>query len=117
MSGFSKVEMSILRLGHAEGSFLFKELSDGKPRTDYHEHATLDRLKVVQAVVDGNLKHADFGPTLACEKLLEVHGLELSKETVRKLIVIARNLIVRYVTTRIWTRSLRYASRARCRMH
>lgn len=103
----------------------------------------LDRLKVIQAVVDGNLKpsraaqrldltdrqirrlvnriredgpagivsrrrgrpsnnclsqdltgmalslirvrYADFGPTLACEKLRELHGLYLSKETVRKL--------------------------------
>jgi transposase len=30
-------------------------------------------------------RYADFGPTLACEKLLECHGLHLSKETVRKL--------------------------------
>ena len=30
-------------------------------------------------------RYADFGPTLACEKLLECHGLGLSKETVRKL--------------------------------
>jgi transposase len=30
-------------------------------------------------------RYADFGPTLACEKLHEVHGLPLSKETVRKL--------------------------------
>jgi transposase len=105
----------------------------------------LDRLQIIQAVVDGNLKpgraaerlgltdrqlrrlvtrvrkegpagivskrcgrpsnnrapveltnqaldiirerYADFGPTLACEKLLEVHGLELSRETVRKLMM------------------------------
>jgi transposase len=32
-------------------------------------------------------RYADFGPTLACEKLLEVHGLELSRETVRKLML------------------------------
>lgn len=30
-------------------------------------------------------RYADFGPTLACEKLAEVHGLHLAKETVRKL--------------------------------
>ncbi len=30
--------------------------------------------------------YADFGPTLACEKLRECHGLVLSKETVRHLI-------------------------------
>lgn len=30
-------------------------------------------------------RYADFGPTLACEKLWECHGLQMSKETVRKL--------------------------------
>ncbi|PVX81381.1 transposase [Paraburkholderia unamae] len=30
-------------------------------------------------------RYADFGPTLACEKLAECHGLVLSRETVRKL--------------------------------
>jgi hypothetical protein len=30
-------------------------------------------------------RYHDFGPTLACEKLREVHGLYLSKETVRGL--------------------------------
>lgn len=30
-------------------------------------------------------RYADFGPTLACEKLWECHGRQLSKETVRKL--------------------------------
>ena len=103
----------------------------------------IDRLKVVQAVIDGNLKpmqaalrlglttrqvqrlvnryrdegatgivsrkrgrignrqlatglanealtlirdrYADFGPTLACEKLREAHGLVIAIETVRKL--------------------------------
>lgn len=30
-------------------------------------------------------RYADFGLTLACEKLAEVHGLYLAKETVRKL--------------------------------
>jgi hypothetical protein len=29
--------------------------------------------------------YADFGPTLACEKLRECHGLVLSKETVRHI--------------------------------
>jgi transposase len=30
-------------------------------------------------------RYPDFGPTLACEKLRECHGLALSKETVRHL--------------------------------
>lgn len=34
-------------------------------------------------------RYADFGPTLACERLAEVHGLYLAKETVRKLMTLA----------------------------
>jgi transposase len=30
-------------------------------------------------------RYADFGPTLACEKLRELHGITLGKETVRRL--------------------------------
>jgi len=30
-------------------------------------------------------RYNDFGQTLACEKLSEVHGVHLSKETIRKL--------------------------------
>ena len=113
----------------------------------------LDRMKVIQALVDGNLKpklaaerlgltvrqvrrlanryreegptglvsrrygrpsnnrkvadisglalsvirerYADFGPTFACEKLRENHGLMLSKETVRKLMMDASLWITR----------------------
>lgn len=33
--------------------------------------------------------YADFGPTLACEKLHEAHGLSLAKETVRRLMMAA----------------------------
>ncbi|WP_155768749.1 ISNCY family transposase [Burkholderia diffusa] len=32
-------------------------------------------------------RYADFGPTLACEKLWECHGIRLAKETVRKLMM------------------------------
>jgi hypothetical protein len=32
-------------------------------------------------------RYADFGPTLACEKLREVHGICLAKETVRQLMM------------------------------
>jgi hypothetical protein len=32
-------------------------------------------------------RYADFGPTLACEKLAECHALELAKETVRRLMI------------------------------
>ena len=29
-------------------------------------------------------RYVDFGPTLACEKLHECHGIRLAKETVRR---------------------------------
>ena len=32
-------------------------------------------------------KYADFGPTLACEKLEELHGLKLSTESVRQVMI------------------------------
>lgn len=32
-------------------------------------------------------RYTDFGPTLACEKLVELHDVHLSKETVRSLMV------------------------------
>lgn len=32
-------------------------------------------------------RYADFGPTLACEKLRECHGLDVSRETVRHLMM------------------------------
>jgi len=34
-------------------------------------------------------RYVDFGPTLACEKLRECHGLPLAKETVRSLMMAA----------------------------
>lgn len=34
-------------------------------------------------------RYADFGPTLACEKLAEQHGLHLAKETVRRIMIAA----------------------------
>ena len=32
-------------------------------------------------------RYADFGPTFACEKLREIHGLSLSVETLRKWMI------------------------------
>jgi len=51
---------------------------------------TRSNHQLPQAVLDRALgliheRYADFGPTLACEKLHECHGLVLSKETVRHL--------------------------------
>lgn len=32
-------------------------------------------------------RYADFGPTLTCEKLADLHGLYLATEMVRKLMI------------------------------
>src|SRR5512139_656021 len=41
---------------------------------------------VVQAVLDLlKSKYPDFGPTLAHEKIVEVHRIEISRESVRKI--------------------------------
>ncbi|AME27059.1 ISNCY family transposase [Burkholderia sp. PAMC 26561] len=45
----------------------------------------LDEVTACRALVLIRDRYADFGPTLACEKLRECHGLTLSKETVRHL--------------------------------
>jgi len=34
-----------------------------------------------------NKKYYDFGPTFACEKLREKHGIKISVESVRKLMI------------------------------
>lgn len=47
-------------------------------------------------------RYADFGPTLACEKLREVHGLAVSVETVRGL----------QIELALWTPKRRKAARA-----
>jgi Helix-turn-helix domain len=45
----------------------------------------LDSAKADQALSIIRERYADFGPTLACEKLYECHGIRLAKETVRSL--------------------------------
>ena len=47
----------------------------------------LDRVTVDRALSIVRERYADFGPTLACEKLRECHGIRLAKETLRKLMV------------------------------
>lgn len=44
-------------------------------------------------------RYTDFGPTLACEKLAELHDVHLSKETVRSLMVKAGLWIPRTTST------------------
>lgn len=55
----------------------------GKPS---HNH--LDAGVAQQAVELIREQYADFGPTLAHEKLTEIHGLRLSRESVRQLMIV-----------------------------
>lgn len=54
----------------------------GKPSNNH-----LDAGIVQQALDLIKEKYADFGPTLAHEKLTEVHGLKLSDESVRRIMI------------------------------
>ena len=49
----------------------------------------LDALTADRAISIIRDRYADFGPTLACEKLYECHGIRLAKETVRRLMTAA----------------------------
>jgi Winged helix-turn helix len=55
-----------------------------KPSNNRFDATTVDR-----AVAIIREFYADFGPTLACEKLRECHGIRLAKETVRHLMTAA----------------------------
>ncbi len=50
-------------------------------------HHRIDAGIAVRAVAIIRERYADFGPTLACEKLRECHELKLAKETVRHLMI------------------------------
>ena len=54
-------------------------------RRDRPGNRKLDEGLAVRALTVIRERYADFGPTLACEKLAECHGITLSKETVRHL--------------------------------
>ncbi|MFM0336875.1 ISNCY family transposase [Paraburkholderia fungorum] len=54
-------------------------------RRDRPGNRKLDEGLAVRALTVIRERYADFGPTLACEKLHECHGITLSKETVRHL--------------------------------
>jgi transposase len=47
----------------------------------------LDDVLAQRAVNIIRERYADFGPTLAREKLVECHGIRLAKETVRQLMI------------------------------
>ncbi|MDW3689283.1 ISNCY family transposase, partial [Cupriavidus sp. CV2] len=50
-------------------------------------HRQLPRMLEAQARALIQQHYADYGPTLACEKLRERHGIALAKETVRRIMI------------------------------
>jgi hypothetical protein len=50
-------------------------------------HRQLPRMLEAQARALIQAQYADYGPTLACEKLRERHGVDLAKETVRRIMI------------------------------
>src|SRR5215211_6508987 len=69
----------LLKVYHAGGPAALVSSRRGKPSNRSYP-ATL-RTEVL-ALITAN--YADFGPTLACEKLAERHGIHLGVETVRQ---------------------------------
>lgn len=59
-------------------------LISGK-RGQVHHQLSTDITHLALTIIRD--RYADFGPTLACEKLREVHGIALAKETVRQLMM------------------------------
>jgi len=72
----------LYRAYKAKGALGLVSQRRGKPSNHHLEPAT------VQRAIDLIYEHyRDFGPTLAHEKLTEVHGLKLSDESVRRLMI------------------------------
>lgn len=75
-----QVERLVLRYKQA-GAAGVGSAAQGRPG-----NRKLDEATAYRALILIRDRYAEFGPTLACEKLRECHGLTLSKETVRHLI-------------------------------
>jgi transposase len=79
--GLSKRQVNRLLLRYrAEGASGVVSRQRGKPG---HRQLAPGVARMALSIIRD--RYYDFGPTLACEKLREVHGIVLAKETVRKL--------------------------------
>jgi transposase len=76
-----QVERLLVRY-RAEGALGIASRNRGQP-----SHNQLEPGLAQRAINLIGQRYEDFGPTLACEKLRECHGLVLSKETVRHLMI------------------------------
>lgn len=59
-------------------------ISKRRGRPSNHQHVEADKVRALQLV---QMHYADFGPTLAAEKLWEQHALRVSKETLRQWMI------------------------------
>jgi transposase len=62
-------------------------VSRQRGQASHNQFADGQRARVVELLAD---KYEDFGPTLAAEKLLELDGITVSRETIRRLQIGAR---------------------------
>ncbi len=74
-----RVQRLVMRYRESGAAGLASRKRDGPGNRRLDEGLALRALTIIRE------RYADFGPTLACEKLRECHGLVLSKETVRRL--------------------------------
>lgn len=68
-------------------------------------HRQLPRMLEAQARALIQAQYADYGPTLAAEKLRERHGVDLAKETVRRsrrLLTLPRPALIWKGTASLW---------------
>lgn len=81
--GLSKRQVNrLLARLQTEGASGVVSRQRGKPG---HHQLAPGVADLVRSIIQD--RYYDFGPTLACEKLREVHGLMLAKETVRRLMM------------------------------
>ena len=72
----------LIRAYRREGAAGLVSKQRGKP-----SHHQLDREMVRAAIDLLKGRYADFGPTLAHEKLVELHGMKLCLGSVRKIMI------------------------------
>src|ERR1700757_1847063 len=74
-----QVERLVARYRESGAAGLASRKSKAPGNRKLHEGLALRALTTIRE------RYADFGPTLACEKLRECHGVHLAKETIRRL--------------------------------
>ncbi|MGC5803441.1 ISNCY family transposase [Ralstonia pseudosolanacearum] len=78
----SRQALRLLRCYQAQGAVGLQNKHQGQPGNNQLPPGLESRIRGL--IRDS---YADFGPTLACEKLRERHGIDLAKETVRRIMI------------------------------